>query len=84
MERIEENKLGVLEYKIENHEYVIKLRWKDGKVNEHHFPEVGFIVVNPATGEKKGIIKGKDALKILEENSPSMTQEEFSWLDFVS
>ena len=84
MEKLEEDKLGVLEYKIENHEYVIKLKWKDGTENEHHFPENGFIVFDPVTGIKRGVIKGKEALKILEENSPNINEEDFSWLDYVS
>jgi len=84
MEKLEENKLGVLGYKIENHEYTVKLRWKDGKENEHHSPENGFVVVDPSTGVRMGAIKGKDALKILEKNSPNLNEEDFSWLDYVS
>ncbi len=79
----QEKKFGVLKYKTENNHYVVNIRWKDGKEVEEHFPVAGFIVVNPATGEKRGHIDGKRALKILEENTAKMTADEFSWLDFV-
>ena len=80
----EENKFGVLGYKIEKDHYVVSIRWKDGQVNEHHFPVKGFPVINPATGEfiKKNL-PGKDDLEILRENAGNMTADEFSWLDFV-
>ena len=80
----QENKFGVLGYRIENGHYIVDIRWKDGHKTEEHFPERGFPVVNPDTGEfiKKNL-DSKDALKILEENAANMTAEEFSWLDFV-
>ena len=82
-EGFEGKKFGVLEYRTENNCYVVKLRWKDGKESEHHFPVGGFPVVDPVTHEKKGFIKGPEALKILEKNSPDINEEEFSWLNFI-
>ncbi|OGN32806.1 MAG: hypothetical protein A3I92_02520 [Candidatus Yanofskybacteria bacterium RIFCSPLOWO2_02_FULL_43_10b] len=86
MENIEQEKeLGVLDVKIENDYYIVSIRWADGKENEHHFPEKGFPVVDPETKKKVGAgwIDGKKAVKILRENSANMTEEEFSWTDFV-
>ena len=83
LESVVEEKRGVLGYKTENHHYVVSLRWKDGKESEHHFPEAGFQVVDPATHEKKGFIKGKEALRILQENAPSLNEDEFSWVNFI-
>ncbi len=83
MENFEENKqFGVLDYRIESSHYIVHVRWRDGKENEHHFPERGFSVY-ATNGKRAGTLSGKEALKILEENSPKMTEEEFSWLDFV-
>ena len=79
----QEKKFGILNYRIENGHYIVNVRWKDGRETERHFPTIGFLVVNPTTGEKRGYIDGKKALKILEENTASMTSDEFSWLDFV-
>ena len=77
-----EKQKGVLSFKIENHHYVVSLRWKNGKENERHFPEKGLEIVDSG-GEKLGFIRGKDALKILQDNSPNMNEEDFSWRDFV-
>ncbi|MDO8663232.1 MAG: hypothetical protein Q7K28_00105 [Candidatus Wildermuthbacteria bacterium] len=79
----QEKKFGVLNYRIENSHYIVNIRWKDGRETERHFPTTGFLVVDPATGEKRGRIDGKKALKILEENTADMTSDAFSWLDFV-
>ena len=79
----QEKKFGVLNYRIENNHYIVDIRWKDGKETEEHFPTTGFSVVNPVTGEKRGHIDGKRALKILEDNTTKMTADEFSWLEFI-
>lgn len=79
----QENKFGVLKYHTENNHFVVDIRWKDGHEIEEHFPMAGFMVVDPITGERRGHIDGKRALKILEENAAKMTADEFSWLDFV-
>ena len=62
----QEKKFGVLKYRIENGHFIVDIRWKDGYEMEEHFPIIGFPVVNPATGERRGHIDGKSALKILE------------------
>lgn len=84
MERLENKKLGVLDYKIKDHHYIVDIKWKDGKESQHNFPENGFGVYNPETHDKLGFISGKDALDILRERSPSMNEEDFSWLSYVN
>ena len=79
----QEKKLGVLNYRIEKSHYIVNIRWKDGRETERRFPITGFLVVNPATGERRGHLDGKKALKVLEENAANMMADEFSWLDFV-
>ncbi len=79
----QEKKFGVLRYRTENNHFVVDIRWKDGHETEEHFPIAGFPVVDPATGERRGHVDGKRALKILEENTAKMTADEFSWLNFV-
>ncbi|MEK7138795.1 MAG: hypothetical protein AAB799_01300 [Patescibacteria group bacterium] len=77
-----EKQKGVLSFKIENNHYVVKLRWKNGKETEHHFPEKGFAVFS-SDGTRVGFLRGQDALKILQDHSSNMNKEDFSWLNFV-
>ncbi len=89
MEKIEtlkpeqKKQFGVLKYRTENNHFIVDIRWKDGKEVEEHFPIIGFSVVDPATGKKRGYIDGRRALKILEESAAKMTADDFSWLDFA-
>jgi len=88
MEVFEELKqLGVLSWEIKDRYYAAKIRWKDGKESEHHFPEKGFPVYKLENGKPIGqplkIISGKEALKILADNSPFMEESEFFWKDFI-
>jgi len=75
---------GVLGYRIENDRYVVNVRWKDGPETERQFPVAGFDVVDPGNGNKHlGSIKGKDALKILQDHAGEYDHEEFSWRNFL-
>jgi hypothetical protein len=73
---------GVLDCKKEGGEYIVKIKWKDGHINEHHFPERGIPIKEPDSEKILGVIPGDIALKILQNESPSLTQEEFSWLNY--
>ena len=74
--------MGVLEHRIENSENIVKVRWRDGMVNEHHFPIGGIPIKDPHADAIIGVIPGDVAVEILRENSPLLTEEEFSWLNF--
>jgi hypothetical protein len=84
MEKFENEKLGVLGHRIEDHHYIVDIRWKDGKESQHNFPEKGFPVVDPQTHQKLGFISGEKALRILENNAALLNEEDFSWIDFVN
>lgn len=77
-----QEKLGVLGHRIENNHYIVGIKWRDGKKVEEHFPVNGFAVVNEA-GKLLGHLSGKKALDILEKNASKLTQDEFSWRDFL-
>ncbi len=84
MEKLENEKSGVLDYKIIDHHYSVDIRWKDGKESQHNFPENGFGVYDTETHDKLGFISGEEALDILRKYSPSMNEEDFSWLSYVN
>lgn len=90
MEKIEaeDSKLGVLNYEIKDHQYVVDIRWKDGKESQHNFPEKGFGVYKDgyeaSRHGKPPFIEGKEALEILKKYSSTMNEEDFSWLDYVN
>jgi hypothetical protein len=78
----QEPKAGVLNWRIENGQYVVTVCWKNGKINEHHFPQRGFEVIDLQTRKSLGHLKGEEALEILQKNAVYHTDEEFCWKDF--
>ncbi len=74
---------GVLDSRIENGNYIVTIKWRDGKETEKHFPVVGFDVVDPVSHGHLGSIKGKKALEILQEHAAEYEYDDFSWRDFV-
>lgn len=87
MEKVEEQKFGVLDHNIVDGHYVVDIRWADGKESQHNFPEKGFGVYKPgyepSRHGKPPFLTGKEALEILTEHSGTMNEEDFSWLDYV-
>jgi hypothetical protein len=79
----QKEKPGLLDYRIENNHYVARVRWKDGKETENHFPVDGFDVVNPKGNEYLGSIGGEKALEILQEHAGEYDYQDFSWRNFV-
>jgi hypothetical protein len=74
----------VFDVKTEHNHYIVSIVWKNGEVSAMHFPENGFDVVNPLTGEKIRYIKGYEAVKILRDNVSEYNREDFSWIHFVN
>jgi hypothetical protein len=79
----QEEKFGVLDYRIDNNHYVVDVRWKDGSKTTQHFPVVSFPVVDPINHQHLGNMEGERALGILQEHAHEYTHGEFSWRDFL-
>ncbi len=74
---------GVLAHRLEGHEYVVSIRWKDGQQSEMHLPVNGFDVLEPETRQRLGKLTGEEALQILVHHAAKTTREEFDWRNFL-
>lgn len=74
---------GVLSHRIEGHEYVVSIRWKDNQQSELHIPVNGFDVIDPETRLRLGRLEGDDALQALIDHAAETTREQFDWRNFL-
>jgi len=80
----QKEKCGVLDYHIDNGQYVVDVRWKDGVRTTNHFPVAGFPIVDPVSGARMlKNMQGEKALELLKQHAAEYAYNDFSWIDFV-